>query len=180
MFLGIWTQRIFVLTLLLLMFMEMEAFSSKRDIALQEIINQVKSEMTSKYKAQCFGSGGAMMTDIKMLNLSFFIKENITVDDAREIMIFFAETFLTAVNQNEKIKPHLANYPFTSENLGLMVSFLNEDGSRVIPPGLNNVILTHGEITYSVKDLENLYEHVKVYTEPYDEALSKVREGKSK
>jgi len=154
---------------------EVEAMTSTRDKALKEVFDQVKEKMTSKYKARCFGSGGAMMTDIKVLDLAFYLPKSVSVEDARGIIVDFAELFLSVINQNNKIKPYLANYPFEAKNLALTIAFENEDGTDTYDPNLSSVILTRGKVFYISNNFESLYDSIDVYEEPYSEALSKAR-----
>lgn len=125
------------------------------------------------------GKGGAMMHDVKEIIVSFVSFEEPTLDEARSLFVDVAEGFLKRYNVNEQIRPYLHNYPFTIENLDIMISFKNQ---------INHP--TEGKIAliYRVKnkglffkgyDLEK-DEYFTVHKEPYETALEIVKNQKHK
>lgn len=118
------------------------------------------------------GSGGAMMDDIQEIILQYGSNQKLTVDQARMLFVKKAESLLTMINDSQKIRPFLHNYPFTSQNIFFSISFYDADNGLIDPPYIAYVSMDtrRNRIRYLVNDEAN--DDLKlVYDEPYEEAL---------
>ncbi|KPK33082.1 MAG: hypothetical protein AMS24_02180, partial [Chlamydiae bacterium SM23_39] len=101
------------------------------------------------------------------------------IDKARELLVYAAEVFLNEFNSFEKIRPYLANYPFTSKNIDLSIFFHDEKNNSYASPHLTYVFLGYGETVNYVKKNEN-NQFQTVHEETYEEALAIVNKNNSK
>ena len=63
------------------------------------------------------------MDDIQKVNSHYESFECLTVDEARRLYVDVVEGYLERYNQNEEIRPYLHNYPFTVDNVEVMIGF---------------------------------------------------------
>lgn len=88
-----------------------------------KITNKYNKELKEQKGLFLIGSGGAFMYDIKKIGLSYISLSKLTVDEARKLFVEVEEGYLKRYNENEEIRPYLHNFPFTIENLELMIIF---------------------------------------------------------
>jgi hypothetical protein len=121
------------------------------------------------------GSGGGMMEDVKKINLHFWSKGNCSLNEARILFVGKAELLLSMVNCDEKLRPYLHTFPFTTENIEFSITFY-----ELFPSQRSNdiymVFLSRGKIVYTKYDFKK-NEHVTFFNESYSEALNNVISG---
>ncbi len=96
----------------------------------KKIFNDYCKELTLRKGLYVTGSGGAMMDDIKKVNVHFDSLASLSVDEARRLYVEVAEGFLKRYNESEVARPYLHNYPFNIENLEIMIAFEDETRKR--------------------------------------------------
>ena len=140
------------------------------------IVSNYSRELAKERDLFLIGSGGAMMDDIKEINVFYVSFRALNVREARKQYIEVSEEFLKKINQNEKIRPYLHNYPFIFKNLDLKIMFKNKNKSfqdegdvALIFPARNHNIFYEGYDSEK-KDFYSLH------SETYEEALQIVRE----
>lgn len=67
------------------------------------------------------GSGGGMMDQIGMLALSFNYYKEIDIDTGRDLLMTTGKLLLNSVNEDERIRPYLENYPFLPKNIEIRI-----------------------------------------------------------
>jgi len=142
-----------------------------------QIVNAYDKQFAKPRRLHLSGQGGAMMDDIKKVILNFKSCDALTIDEARVLYVEMMEEFLCRVNQNEKIRPYLHNYPFVVENFKMRIGFRNEerkitdDGHVALMfIGRNNDLLFEA---YS-NETEQFY---SLHREPYQESLRIVQQA---
>ncbi len=121
---------------------------------------------------QLTGSGGAMMDDIKGINLSYQTSQNLNVDEVRILLVQRIEAFLYQINKDCEIRPYLHDYPFSSRNVYFTITFSKKNGDYVDPPFVAYVALMNKRniIAYYTFDKEkDALEDFHI--ESYDDAL---------
>ena len=141
------------------------------DRLVKKVFCEVIREMKLKHRMVCFCSGGAMMKEIEELDLSFNISHPVDVDEARLLLVDLAETLLESVNQNKKIKKYLANDPFISKNVSLQITFSNRDGSEIMAPNLESIMVIKDKVYFTSKDLESSYKSFNIHVESFDDTV---------
>ena len=132
-------------------------------------------EVKATNNLQLLGMGGGFLNRINKLSLTFSSEEAPTVDEARMIFFDLSTRFLSRVNQNEEIRPYLVDYPFTIENLELMILFFGETPGRVkgvsfSPPYKH--IWRPSYVLYSTDNLSTKEREIS-FRESYEEGLER-------
>lgn len=173
------TARLMILALLIVPFlMSFSFFKSKpRDYAdmAREIRGKVAKKLAKKHQMDCVGVGGGMMGSVYMIGLSFEINRPIDRDEARARIVDCVEELLTAVNQNEEIRPYLKNYPFTTHNVQVAIFIKDKDRRNLHDPLISVVsVFESDDISYCTTEPNKMTYKNQVH-EPYQEALAKVK-----
>lgn len=113
--------------------------------------------------------GGSFCDNIVMLTATFLVEgDDFNISSSRKKIIQGSELFLSQINQNEKLIPHLNHYPFTNKDIEYGVSIYTKEGKW-----LGYVSLIKGNLYFSkVNELGNLE---RIHKESYLEALEKLK-----
>ena len=148
------------------------------------ILNEYSKEIKEKYGLFTIGSGGAMMNDVKELDLHFEGISKITVSEARKLYIDIVEGLIEKVNNDKKARPYLHEYPFTYKNVKIRINFFKSPdfcmANRVDNGFVSSIsILQNGFVCYYTYDYtkEEYKRFIKLHKEPYEEALKIVQKG---
>ena len=167
------------------------------EVYADEIVRSFAKDMKKEYGLQCIGSGGSMPHDVAEIGVMFTIQKKVTsLEEARELEVAAIQKLLNHINNHQKIRPFLREYPFKYDRVSVSISFTNEnnqrytDGSIVYMYQARNKIfykkakeyidkgyqITHPRTNevYTVPDREAT-RLIDYYDEPYDEAVKKVK-----
>ena len=138
------------------------------------IMNDFCNEMKIKNNFVMTGIGqcNSPPDNLRALSISFLSEEKLNLDQARKLFICTCEEFLSAVNSDEHVRPWLSNYPFTGQNLEVMLSFKLKNGLRIGPPFVTFVFVSQGMIYYSTYQNEQF---IDIHKESYEEALKIIK-----
>ena len=127
-----------------------------------------------KYKLRSVGSGGGMANDVEEIGVMFFAYRPATVEEARALEVDLTEKLLKKINENEKIRPYLREYPFKPNRARVSVSFHKPNSSVYTDGSVAYVLQVRGRIVYCAADpkTEDYYD---LHEEPYEEALKLVK-----
>lgn len=157
--------------LILLIPMMLACSSTPRKITLsREIMNNFCEEMKTQNNLIMtgIGQGNLSAEHLKSFCLSFTTVKYVNLEQARKLFVSACEQLLAKVNKDEQIRPCLSNFPFTGNNIEIMLSFKDEYGERVSPPSIAFVFVSKGIVYYSNYDNEKF---IDVFNETYEEAL---------
>lgn len=114
------------------------------------------------------------MQDVKGYDLHYEAKKNLHVSEVRKLYVNTMENLLKKINNDPILRPYLHTYPFTIENVSIMISFHTSAGKSVSSQYVALVSCLNGNIFYRnyVNDKFN-----NIHKEPYAEALRIVRGG---
>jgi hypothetical protein len=140
---------------------------SKKEKIVDQIIQDAFIKINKNTGLIPFGTGAQMMDEIKMLGLFFNSKKQISIDEARELLVCAADEFLSEINCNEEIRPYLSKYPFEIENIEIEI-YTPRD--RMLGD-LAVVSISKGFLVYENRDFSSLE---VVFKETYQEGLQKL------
>ncbi|MBX9838517.1 MAG: hypothetical protein K2X69_09420 [Silvanigrellaceae bacterium] len=143
----------------------------------QNLANSVRRSAAFKIKEEkslipC-GTGGQMMNDIQMLALSFFYYTPLTMEKARELVIYAAQKLANEINNEPKIHPHLYQYPFSPTHTEIYIFVQNKKNSKIPADYISVVSLSRGIVEYDIKDPQTR-RLITIHRETYQEALEKL------
>lgn len=121
---------------------------SKKEICANRIRSQVGKEIASEKCLNIIGVGGAMFDEIKMLGLVFQGFHQITLEEARRLIVYALNKFLDEINSDESIRPYLVSYPFSAENLEIGIWLYKPDHTAVNSNHISYVVNRGGMINY--------------------------------
>jgi hypothetical protein len=106
--------------------------------------------------------------------------DKVSIEEARNLLVFIAENFLKTVNSDQKVIPMLDVYPLTSDLLKISLHF--EEENRVdLGQGVAIVYFNHGKVKYQRFDIWDytgkypaLGKHFLIHEESYADALEKI------
>jgi hypothetical protein len=174
------SSRLLIIFLFLSPFILSFSFFKSKPRDYSEIAREIRStvgkKLAKKHKMDLIGVGGGMMKSVYMIGLSFQIHHPLNRKKGRELIVDCVEELLTAINENEEIRPFLKNYPFTTKNVQIAI-YVNDDNKReVFDPDFRVVsVFESDHISFSTVDRTNSMKYKNQYHEPYDKALAIVK-----
>ena len=157
-----------------LLFVFFSSCSIDRISKKERISDKITAEVAKKIKEEIglslMGTGGGMMRQIHTLAMSFQCYDHLTIDQARELLVYCSEKYLYEINSNEQIRPYLQNYPFKVKNIEIRI-FVYKSSEHPVPPGgLSVVTAVNGLLEYETSQphpprLKTIHE------ETYEQAL---------
>jgi len=170
----------FCLILFLIFFSRCDQFhstSSPGDKLTNQLINRVSKKLAKNYNLTVSAVGGSVdELGIKSIILIYrHYGAALNVEKARIIMVNMIEEYLNEINNDEKLRTYLKNYPFTTSNLILSLISFNDDGETHVDPDLVTISIEKDYLSYQTKDPNNPYNYKDSFTEKYADALKIVR-----
>ncbi len=120
-----------------------------------------------------------MMDDVKKVNATYLSFAKLSVNEARNLYVEVVEGYLERFNRDEQIRPYLHNYPFTIENMKLMITFKDEYHRRRDGEDVTLMFMARGNLVYYCSYDYEKEDFVDLHEEPYEEAVRIVRGGDS-
>ena len=100
-----------------------------KERCVDEVLNIFVQEMEREYQLSCYAIGGSMPYDVKEVGFRFSADRKISIEEARELQVRSTERLVEMINESEKIRPYLIEYPWPSSRVAIAVSSSKDDGS---------------------------------------------------
>jgi len=145
-------------------------YEKKRNLE-NKIIGNTWKQLEKEKNLVPLGEGKSITEGKEFIELIFQYFKPLTIDEARELVVYSAETFLDNLNSNEKLN-ELLDKPYPMKWIQIRIHIYNPDYSEIEPPGICVAHYAKNNIRYFIyneKDYEIIYE------ETYKEALEKVK-----
>ena len=108
--------------------------------------------------------------NIRCMHCGFQYFNEITIEEARKLLMDTVNLYLKSINENEGIRPFMDNYPFGPENIEIRIFIYNPNDPKPRADKLRVIKIVDGILKYMIGD-----EHrTTIYKESYQEALSKL------
>lgn len=137
-------------------------YEKESDKLVSEHIKFIKKN----FKVYPAGVGGGMCGEINLISLHSDCYKIASVDDSREIFFDCVTDLLSRFNNCPKIRPYMHNYPFTLENLHIILAFRSPQGKRPSKDYVALVTVGQGKIFYS-----NYYSESESFGDLYEESI---------
>jgi hypothetical protein len=125
-----------------------------------------------------YGTGGSMPFDVETISVSFNCIKKGTVEEARELMVKLTEKLTVLMNDHDKLRPYLREYPCSTERAHIYIGLCNETGRRHDDGSINYVLINKdNNICYFSENLDNPKKD-DVFKEPYNDAVKIVHAKK--
>jgi hypothetical protein len=130
--------------------------------------NRFIKEYSSCQKKEGFlpyGTGGAFFKQINQFNFDLVTPGvNVTIEEARKVLVEKTEELVGKVNQNERVRPYLKDYPFSEKNIYLRVVFTTPNPLMNTKDAIVMAGVGRGKVFYSI---DGPMGFDRVYEEPY-------------
>lgn len=145
--------------------------TEEEKLANQAIFDFGKKIQDKGFKLVGFG-GAEHEGKTREFDISFYSDFDLTIPTARELIVELADDFLQDINNNQKLKPYLIEYPFTTAHIKICIfgDLKNNKNDFLYYVSMNN-----SHISYE-RDNPNGGLPITVLEETYDEALAKIKE----
>lgn len=133
-----------------------------------EITEKIAKKLEEEKKLRLVGTGGSMIDDIQMMAMSFDYYQEVDLSTARELLVEVINAYLSAINDNETIRPHLHNYPFTAKNIQIRIWIHPPDQTKLPLNKIFYISALDGILAYYLKVPEHSRE--ALHTETFEKA----------
>ncbi len=146
----------------------------------EKIADAITADIAEKIKKEknliLIGTGGRMMNDIQMMAMSFNCYSEVGFDTARKLLVYCVKEYLAAINGSEKVRPYLHNYPFTVQNIEIVIYFYTQEHGKLPAGKITIASADEGNIKYQTDNPNgNTLDTLRIET--YDDAVKKVAQG---
>lgn len=141
---------------------------------VDEIVKSFSQEMKKEFNLICIGDGGSMPRDVETIKVSLVAYRRASIEEARELEVKSTQRLVQLINNHEKIRTYLREYPFTPKRAEVAISFQKKDDSDYTDGSVSYVSQIDNKIYYRRTDpkTEKL---VRIAEETFDEALKLVK-----
>jgi hypothetical protein len=142
------------------------------------IVKKTCRDIAQRFGVEVIGLGGGAMNVIRQCNFTFQTCHPYTIEEGRRLVVESAEIFLNNMNQTRKIRPVLAEFPFTAKRIYMAFLIIDPETQHwKTSNSLADISLGDGLITYCIADPET--GRLKtIREESFEKALTIVRQGK--
>lgn len=113
-----------------------------------QVLTAFTKKMSDEYDLNRWSIGGKINNHLDEIGAKFTLSKRATMEEARELEVTATESLLNIINSNEKLRPYLEEYPFTSDRIRMRISFVNEKSYSFLDETMESVALEGNEITY--------------------------------
>ncbi len=142
------------------------------EIYLDEISANFIQEVSDEFGLLVEAYGGSMPEKIEKINLRFRSNKKTSIDEARWLLISLMQRLAEQINQDEKIRPFLVEYPFPATRANISINFLKTSLDELNT--VDFVLTGRNKVFYCKFDQEEEYEDLLV--ESFDDALKAHKE----
>ena len=118
------------------------------DQIANELISEISDQVKKKYNLQLVASGGGGVYGLDLLTLDFTGYSEYFISEMREVLIDISLQFLDIINASKEFEKRLACFPFSGDNINVMVGFIREDYTRPKKPFIALAFTVDGKIYY--------------------------------
>ena len=88
-----------------------------------QLIRDYSKEMQKKKNLTMIAIGGGQQG--RLFCISYSTQQNVNLEQARELLVDTCEGFLKRVNNDQKLRPYMLEYPYNSSNIDIMIQFVD-------------------------------------------------------
>lgn len=142
----------------------------------EQLVNKILAQgadiIEKKYRIHCCGTGAAMPEGIiNKFMWSFDIYGALSREKARIMLIDCADEISRLVKNNKEISKYLRDYPFTINNVQIILYMHDAKGFETYDPDLATAQILRGTLSYRTNDQNNIFRFKTNVEESYEEAL---------
>lgn len=159
----------------------------------REITDALQKEFEKDFDLEYEGGGGSFHNEISEISMSFTVNRRASIAEARALMMHCLKRVVDEVNSCEKIRSHLAEYPFPMSRVDFSISFERDDNRYytdgtvsyvfnvktgvfyVLHSAASNFFIFSPKDKEKSKDIKESYEEALEYIKSSPKTLSELR-----
>ncbi len=154
--------------------------SPRQAVRFHEIIRQIEEEIYETFEIIPTASGGGVHERIERIYIGFSSPKELSVQEARVLLVQVADRFLAIINQQPDAEELLYRYPFLPEDITVQIGLSECPGQlqcyETLGDKLAMVMLCRGNVSYTK------YQPLQVrmttfFKEPFEEAARIVHQN---
>ncbi|MBA2369877.1 MAG: hypothetical protein H0V82_12800 [Candidatus Protochlamydia sp.] len=141
----------------------------EQEVEIDRLFEVLTIDLYKKHKLYVQLLGGKMTQGIEEIGARLRFFKPVTIQEARNLEFLVINRLLSLVNENEILKKHLKEHPFSSNRLKISIEFLKKTGAPYYNGSIDEVKFNGSEFAYLSKppDLkEGRWEAGKIHHEP--------------
>lgn len=144
--------------------------TSEHEKIADKITSLTAQKIESETGLRLMGTGGGMMGKVRMMAMSFQYSGDITLQQARELLIYCLNEYLLAINSNEEIRPYLIYHPLNPEDIQIEIYIRSQSQEEQSIGALSLVGAVRGVLDYNIKQPDPMI-YEKIHNESYEKAV---------
>jgi hypothetical protein len=137
-----------------------------------EIIREFQKIACKEFGVEAVGSGGQMPFDVVSFDVGFWMRKKGTVEEARDLIVKLKEKLRVIINNHEKIRPYLREYPISIKNARASVSFPSQDKNGIFyDKSVTLAWVTNQQKIYYRSNNPNTDQLEPLFEESYEDAV---------
>ena|SRR3990167_797541 len=149
-------------------YMDAETAASNR--VEKKIIKDVITKLKQERNLHFIALGGLVEGKIQAINLGFYLYEEISLAEARGLIVYVVDTLLSRIQEDPSVKPYFKTYPMTSKQVGVRIWVRKPDKTKVPVNQIDYIAESDEMITYQTAQEAPEYSRV-VLKESLSDAL---------
>ena len=151
----------------------------KEEKIANQVLTKLAGQLAKKYHLKVVGHSAEMPEGIiNKLGLIFHIYQSLTREEIREILVDCVEAFLIEINSNKEIRLYLKVYPFTADNVSIILGIYQTNGKNIYDPEISSAWASRGKLRYATEEKGQKYGYKNEYEESFEEAEELVKQSK--
>jgi hypothetical protein len=136
-----------------------------------QLIQDYSKDIQKKKNLTLIAIGGGQQG--RLFCLSYITQQNVNLEQARELLVDICEGFLKRVNNDQKFRPYMLEYPYNGTNIDIMIRFVDSNNDRAKPPYIALAANYQGEVYYRTSNIKE--DLIHLHKETYEEACEIVK-----
>lgn len=157
--------------------------ASKKEEEIDQALHNYLIAAGNKLRLYPFAIGGKWADGIEELAASFRFYKFATKEESRQLVVDAVQELLSAINNNEQLRPYIKEFPFPANRVKIHIEFVDRESPHY--RGVEKLDFENNEITYYHRvfrhnDVESNFRITDsrvLAQEPYPEAVSLVEKN---
>jgi len=145
---------------------------------VKQITSKYKKDVKKKHQLYCIGGGGGFFKDVEQITLFFAAYRKASIEEARELGVSVVEPLLQKINEEEKLRPYLREYPFNCNGIHIAITFFQNNNRYETNGSITNISVANNKVYYEIYNYET-EKFETLLVEPYDKAREFALSAKS-
>lgn len=140
-----------------------------------QITKEVSDRISKRYNMKVIGVTAGLMNCVNALGLDFHIQGPLSKEQLRIILVDSVEEFLTLLNEDERIRPFLKEYPFPADGIQIAIFVKDKERNSIYYPEITVASVYNGKLFYRSKEKDVISGYKLTEEESYETALKLVK-----